>query len=101
MCQKLNYNEINCLLSREGAEVLSREHPPLPALPALPACPSRKKGDPNATTKASPGTRHHEPWCAIGKSCDCDDDYRPRRRRPPPLSGGEAPSKQERELEEV
>jgi hypothetical protein len=54
--------------------------------------------------KLPPGTRHHEPWCAIffGKPCDCDDDdRRPRRRRPPPLSGGEAPSNQERELEEV
>jgi hypothetical protein len=26
--------------------------------------------------KLPPGSRHHEPWCAIfrGKRCDCDDD---------------------------
>jgi hypothetical protein len=54
--------------------------------------------------KLPPGTRHHEPWCAIffGKSCNCDDDdHRPPRHRPPPLSGGEEPLKHEREVEEV
>ena len=51
-----------------------------------------------------PWSRHHEPWCAVffGKPCDCDDDgHGPPRRRSPPLSGGGAPSKQERELEEA
>ena len=51
--------------------------------------------------KLPPGTRHHEPWCAIfyGKACNCDDD-RPTPGRPrAPLSGGDAP-KREPMLEE-
>ena len=54
--------------------------------------------------KLPPWSRHHESWCAIfrGKTCDCDDGggRRTRRRRNLPLGGGEAPPKQERELEE-
>jgi hypothetical protein len=54
--------------------------------------------------KLPPGTRHHEPWCAVffGKPCNCDDDDRPKpNRQRPPLRGGEAPLKQKQELEEV
>jgi hypothetical protein len=54
--------------------------------------------------KLPPSTRHHEPWCGVffGQPCNCDDDNRPPQpRRPRPLSGGEAPHKHERELEEV
>jgi len=34
---------------------------------------------PPTKRKLPPGTRHHEPWCAIfwGKTCDCDDDHGP------------------------
>jgi hypothetical protein len=54
--------------------------------------------------KLPPWSRHHEPWCAVfkGQPCDCDDDDRREgRRRPRPLSGGGAPPKQERELEDA
>jgi hypothetical protein len=61
-----------------------------------------KKEKPMRRRKLPPGTRHHEPWCAIfyGKACNCDDDDRPKPRRPrPPLSGGDVP-KREPVLEE-
>ena len=62
---------------------------------------SEKKEKPMRRRKLPPGTRHHEPWCAVffGKACDCDDDRPPpRRRRPSPLSGDESPLKQKQEL---
>ena len=49
-----------------------------------------------------PGSRHHEPWCAVyqWKICDCDDDRRDPRYRRRPLAGGDAPTPERRkELE--
>jgi len=41
--------------------------------------------NPPPRRKLPPWSRHHETWCAIfrGKSCDCDDDLPPGRRRLP------------------
>jgi hypothetical protein len=59
--------------------------------------------NPPPRRKLPPWSRHHETWCAIfrGKSCDCDDDLPPGRRRLP-LPGGDAPTPdRERELEDA
>jgi hypothetical protein len=56
-----------------------------------------------ARRKLPPWSRHHEPWCAIfqGRSCDCDDDFGPPRRRRP-LPSGDAPAPdREREFEDA
>jgi hypothetical protein len=53
--------------------------------------------------KLPPGSRHHEPWCAIfrGKRCDCADDNDGDNDRRP-VSGGGAPAPEwEKELEDA
>jgi hypothetical protein len=51
-----------------------------------------------------PGSRHHEPWCAVfrGKRCDCDDDrHLPRYRHRPLAGGGTSAPKLEKEPEDA